>query len=399
MLALDDITALQHGDAELEQQSNDVGQHAAPEVRQGLHSEQDQMRLFAMPDETADCVGISDSADSRLPIGCGGMAGLAPRDRLSTMKLCGRRLADWQARVRDKTNPTEIRNRICSAESRLCDAGNHEIDASQVALPYEGPEGQVERFSEIVQNISEQMRIERALQKSQEELRRLSEILVTIQEDERRRIAMDLHDGLGQSLSLIKLAIENAAGQIVAGSSLTALESLRQLIPTIKEALHEVRRVATDLRPSILDDLGILPTLSWFFREFEANSGQIAVEKSIAIAEQDVPAPLKITIYRILQEAMSNIVNHSGADRVRISLERIDGSISLLIEDNGCGFDPASIICRTCPEESGRGLGLLSMKERAICSKGEYLFESAHGRGTRVQVSWPCASNQPSSSD
>jgi signal transduction histidine kinase len=137
-----------------------------------------------------------------------------------------------------------------------------------------------------------------------------------------------------------------------------------------------------------LDDLGILPTLSWFFREFEASCSHITVEKVINISEQDVPASLKITIYRILQEATSNIVKHSGADHIRVSLELANGSLQLQIKDNGCGFDPASIICR---EGSCRGLGLLSMKERAICSKGIYLLESSPRNGTCLQVSWPCA--------
>jgi two-component system sensor histidine kinase UhpB len=100
-----------------------------------------------------------------------------------------------------------------------------------------------------------------------------------------------------------------------------------------------------------------------------------------------VPAPLKITLYRILQEATNNIVKHAGANRMRISLDRIGETLHLLIEDNGCGFDPDSI---PYAEGEARGLGLVSMKERASLSGGTYRIVSAPGQGTRIEVLWHC---------
>lgn len=225
-----------------------------------------------------------------------------------------------------------------------------------------------------------------ALRDAREELRRLSGLLLSIQEDERRRIALDLHDGLGQSVSLIKLAIEKSAGLLSAGAADEAGESLRQLIPRVEEVLAEVRRVSMELRPLMLDDLGILPTLSWFFREFQAVCGGTVVERTFSVAEHDVPAPLRITLYRILQEAVHNIVKHSAADRVQVRLERIDDTLRLVIEDNGRGFDPQSA---KFVEGQTRGLGLLSMKERASFSGGTYRLKSAPGQGTCIEVSWP----------
>ena len=189
-------------------------------------------------------------------------------------------------------------------------------------------DGQVQNLCTITADAGEEARIAQALWDSRRELRRLSGLLVSIQEDERRRIALDLHDGLGQSLSLIKLSIEKCAGLLAAGASKEAGESLQQLIPRVQGALVEVRRVSTELRPLILDDLGILPTLSWFFREFEAVCGGIAVERTFNVAERDVPVPLHITVYRILQEAFHNIVKHSAADRVRVRLDRIDDALA-----------------------------------------------------------------------
>jgi signal transduction histidine kinase len=227
---------------------------------------------------------------------------------------------------------------------------------------------------------------EQALHESRKELVRLTGLLCSIQEDERRRIALDLHDGLGQTLNLIKLSLENAVHMVPTASTGAVVESLQQIIPRIKEALGEVRRVAMELRPPMLDDLGILPTLTWFLREFECACGHITVEKVLNISESDVPAPLKIILFRILQEATNNIVKHAGANRVRICLDRCDGALNLLIEDNGYGFDPASVVFS---DATGRGLGLLSMKERAAFSGGIYCFESVPGQGTRIQVSWP----------
>jgi signal transduction histidine kinase len=154
----------------------------------------------------------------------------------------------------------------------------------------------------------------------------------------------------------------------------------------VEEALVEVRRVSTELRPLMLDDLGILPTLSWFFREFETLCGGIVVEKTFNVAEHDVPAPLHITLYRILQEAVHNIVKHAAADRVRVRLDRIDDALQLVIEDNGRGFDPNSV---KWVKGQTRGLGLLSMKERTSFSGGTYHLDSALGKGTCIKVTWP----------
>lgn len=229
-------------------------------------------------------------------------------------------------------------------------------------------------------------RAEQTLHETRAELRRLSGLLCSIQEDEKRRIALDLHDGLGQTLNLIKLSIENTVSMAPMTANEAVIESLRQIVPRIKDALSEVRRVAMELRPPMLDDLGILPTLSWFLREYEATCGEIKVERLLYIDEQDVPKPLKIVLFRILQEATNNIAKHAGATRVRVCLSRRDSVLHMMIEDNGRGFDPDSV---TCSETTSRGLGLLSMKERASHSGGSYQLESAPGQGTRIQMWWP----------
>lgn len=221
---------------------------------------------------------------------------------------------------------------------------------------------------------------------SHDEMRLLSAQLLTIQESERKRIAADLHDGIGQSLSLIKFSLESAAGLVSAGAVEEAAEVLRLLVPKVKDALGEVRSISMGLRPSMLDDLGIIATLTWFLREFEKTCREIRFEKDFSIREDEVPVPIRIMIFRILQEAMSNVVKHADADLVRVSLRKGDDALHLSVEDNGQGFDPLEVAIR---KGSDRGLGLLSMKERASLSGGSFILESAPDQGTRIRVSWP----------
>ena len=297
-------------------------------------------------------------------------------------------------RVSNPVSAASGESSTASSESR-CNGGSprgKRLDdpamlANRLAAPFPADDRSDAEHFQHIRVRDRRAQAEQALRESRKELLRLTGLLCSIQEDERRRIALDLHDGLGQTLNLIKLSLENTARMAPTTSTGTVVESLQQIIPRIKEALGEVRRVAMELRPPMLDDLGILPTLTWFLREFESACGQISVEKKLDISESDVPSPLKITLFRILQEATNNIVKHAGASRIRICLDRGDDALRLLIEDNGCGFDPAAMVCSNA---TGKGLGLLSMKERAAFSGGVYRLESTPGQGTRIQVAWSC---------
>jgi signal transduction histidine kinase len=136
----------------------------------------------------------------------------------------------------------------------------------------------------------------------------------------------------------------------------------------------------SDLRPSLLDDLGIAPALNWFCREYERIYSHIRVEKKIDLSESNVTDFLKTTIYRVCQEAMNNVAKHSQASLVSLNLQERDGRIELTIQDNGQGFDLDTV---------RRGLGLSTMRERAQHSGGSFDLESGIGKGTTVRVSWP----------
>ncbi len=238
----------------------------------------------------------------------------------------------------------------------------------------------------LKQQIEERERTEEALRESENQLRHLSFQLLSAQENERKSVAQELHDSIGQTLAAIKFGTEKAIEQLNERAWKTTKQPLEAVISMVQNGIEEVRRIQMDLRPSTLDDLGILATISWFCREFQTIYSEIHVEQQIDIQEDDVPDPLKTIIYRVLQEALNNVAKHSGADLVRLSLRRANGEIKLTIEDNGLGFDLEDVLS---VESSKRGIGVSSMKERIELSGGSFAIESAPGAGTTIRGAWP----------
>jgi signal transduction histidine kinase len=140
-----------------------------------------------------------------------------------------------------------------------------------------------------------------------------------------------------------------------------------------------------DLRPSTLDDLGILATIDWFCREFGKIYSTIHIEKLINIKENEVPALLKTVIFRVMQEALNNIAKHSKADLIHLTLRETDDKVELVIQDNGQGFDLAEALAM---DSSRRGLGLTSMRERTELSGGSFNVESVPRKGTVIRAIW-----------
>lgn len=220
----------------------------------------------------------------------------------------------------------------------------------------------------------------------EEELRRLSMQRLEVQEEERGRLARELHDGVGQSLSAFKFLVEHALGQPHAGERRQQMELLQELIPKIQETIEDVRRMSMALRPSTLDDLGLLATIRWFLGEVQGTCPHLELHHRLQVAEAQVPDPLKITIYRTVQEAVNNVAKHCGACRVEVVLELRDGCLCLEVADDGKGFDPADLLYRQ-PEV--RGLGLGNMEERVQLSGGRFDLFARPGQGARVRATWP----------
>jgi len=245
--------------------------------------------------------------------------------------------------------------------------------------------GEIEYVSGVFFDINEHKRTEEALRKSEKELRILSSQLLTAEETERKRIARELHDSIGQALSAIKFRVENTIEEFRKDPLASNIESLEPIIPLTQKTIEEVRRIVKDLRPSILDDLGILATIAWFCREFQNIYSTVSISREITVAEKDIPVSLKTYLYRIMQEALNNVAKHSQADHVRLCLKKTNGRIELLIEDNGQGFNYGKAVYH---KNSMKGFGLASMKERAELSGGACTIKSAKGDGTSIRVLW-----------
>ena len=202
-------------------------------------------------------------------------------------------------------------------------------------------------------------------------LRQLSRRLLSIQEQERIRIAREIHDELGQALTAMKIDLQNAGRDNPA---------VRAISTGVDDIIDLVRRIATDLRPGVLDDLGVTAALEQQLRRVRESSG---ITTRLTVAEEPQLDTLTgATLYRIAQEALTNVVRHAAADEVEVSLSLRDGSAVLVIEDNGRGIAPEKL-------RSARSLGLVGMRERAELLGGTVEIETADGRGTVVTATLP----------
>ncbi len=201
--------------------------------------------------------------------------------------------------------------------------------------------------------------------------------VVAAQELERRRLARELHDETGQALTSILLGLKPLESSVADEDSRAAVVSLRELVVT---TLQNVRRLAVELRPSALDDFGLVPALERLVDTFRDQS-QLGVDVESNLGDERLPSDVETTIYRIVQEALSNVVKHAEATQVSILLTRKPAAVAAMVEDNGRGFDPADV--------SRDGLGLVGMRERVSLLGGRLRIESAPGSGATLVAEIP----------
>ncbi len=237
-----------------------------------------------------------------------------------------------------------------------------------------------------LEEVTDRQMAEEALRKSERRLRTLADQLLYAQENERKKIARDMHDSLGASLSALKYKLEDLIHNLPDRDPRQIRETLVSLVPIIQETIGEALRMQNDLRPPHLDDLGILPTLSWLSRKFQEIYSRIAVEQRLEVRDEDVPELLKVVIFRITQEAFNNIAKHARATRIKLYLGREQNKLKLTIKDNGAGFNLGG---HSKPAGRLPGMGLSIMKERADLSGGSFSVKSHPGKGTIIEVSWP----------
>ena len=216
------------------------------------------------------------------------------------------------------------------------------------------------------------------LAKSQERLQNLSSQLLLAQEKERKRVAVELHDGLLSELAAMKFILE---GKVCFWSkgNLSDPGEFKRVSDILAIVMKEARRIMNNLHPSVLDELGLIAAMSWLCGEYQKSYPHIKVQTKIEVTEGDISESVRVVIYRVLQEALNNFAKHGKGDRVELSLSKSDGTFEFIIRDNGQGFDV---------EKAQKGLGLESMRERVELSGGEFRIESNIGQGTTIRAIW-----------
>ncbi len=280
-------------------------------------------------------------------------------------------------------------NRVIEGAERVeYDSEKRTLDGRMVpsivtATPFKRPDGSVVGIVEDFKDISERKQAERALHESRERLRRLTSHLQLVREEERGRIEREIHDELGQALAALNMDVYWIRKRLPKDAS-ALREKTEEMSRLIGQTVDSVRRICLELRPWLLDDFGLSAAAEWLTREFTERTGlpcSISITPSEIVLDQDV----SIAAYRILQEALTNIIRHAEASRVDVELGYTAPFLRLRVADDGKGMDQAK-------SKTG-SFGLIGIRERANGFGGEVVIESS-GAGTSLEVSIPVGASE-----
>ncbi len=249
-----------------------------------------------------------------------------------------------------------------------------------IITPLKDLDEKITRFVSSGRDITERIHIQNKLQDSEERLRRLAVHLQNIREEERTSLAREIHDELGQLLTAMKMDIESLMESIPSDQK-ALLEKTNSIDDMISLSLSTVRKISSDLRPAILDHLGLMPAISWQTEEFKKrtniNCKLILPKKEISIDNERSTA-----VYRLLQEALTNITRHSNASKVKVRIAQKDNMVILEVSDNGRGI--------TREQKSNESTyGLIGMRERVSQWHGSIAIEGSKGKGTSLIAKIP----------
>ncbi len=247
--------------------------------------------------------------------------------------------------------------------------------ASVTTTAIRNHDGTLRGFSQVTRDLTERRLAE-------ETLRHLSQRLLLAQEDERRRIARELHDEVGQVLTSVKFSLQWLQRELGPAAPVQRLDTS---VANVDRAIAGVRDLSLQLRPTILDELGLVSALRWYVDRF-AQQSQLALELDLEPFEERLPLEVEVGCFRVAQEALTNVLRHAQATRVQVELERRAGRLELRVRDDGRGFDAAAVQARAA---RGECAGLSGMRERVSLSGGTLALESEPGRGSLVSASFP----------
>jgi PAS domain S-box-containing protein len=308
-------------------------------------------------------------------------------------EIIGQHISSFYTTEDIKQGKPELELRVAASEGRVEDEGwrvrkdGSLFWANVVTTALHDQVGQLRGFAKVTRDITERKRAEETQRHTQERLQALSGKLIEAQEAERRSIARELHDEIGQALTAVKInlqALPRSSNESDIASPL--LES----ISIVEVALQQVRNLSLDLRPSLLDDLGLVAALRWYVDRQSQRSGIIG-ELAAEPLETKLLPNLETTCFRIVQEALTNVVRYAQAKRVTVELWQQAAQLHLVIRDDGIGFD-----VQAAREQAtqGKSLGLLGMEERALLVGGQIHIKSVCQRGTEIRVCFPLNTHQ-----
>src|SRR6266853_2594856 len=244
--------------------------------------------------------------------------------------------------------------------------------------PLRDEQGTIVKWFGASVDIEDRRRAEKNLEEAHRQLKLLSRRRVKVQEEERRHLARELHDQIGQALTAAKINLQAALEEPDHAKS----KRIHETTAILERLLGQVRQISLNLRPSILDDLGLIPAVRSLLDE-QGRLASLAVHFSAKNMPENLDPEIQTTCFRIAQEAITNAVRHSNARQIDVDLDREDGNLRLQIRDNGTGFDAESAQAQTI------GLGLVGMKERAALVGGRTRIMASRGKGATVDVTLP----------
>jgi PAS domain S-box-containing protein len=310
-------------------------------------------------------------------------------------KVFGRKGVDWMGKTLEEVWPPDLASRFLEFDRQVIESGQplESIETLEQdgrtnfwlnsQFPILSQDGQAVMVGAIGIDITARRQAEEDLRDSEQKLRSLTAQLLTAQENERKRLAAELHDELGHALLTLKLKLESLAEQLQPQQVSLKIE-ISKILRFISETIGEVRRLYLDLSPGDLEDLGLTAALDSMIEDFVALQEKIQWKVKIDNLEGLFPLPVQTAIYRIVQEALTNIGKHAFPDHVSLEIRRNDKQVSFLVEDDGRGFDRQKIFT-----ENNNSLGLLSMEERVKILGGAFNLVSQENRGTRISFTIP----------
>lgn len=249
------------------------------------------------------------------------------------------------------------------------------------AMPIHDADGRLHVAIVVNQDITDLKRTQDALDLARRQLEALSGAALSVQEQERKRLSMELHDEVGQTLSALKIAVETARRRCTDQGLADLLQQATEMTDTL---VTDVREISRRLRPPPLDDLGLVAALRWHLDRV-ARAASLDIRFSADTLNRRFPGELELGCFRIIQEAVSNTVRHAGASRLTVALDCNDHHLVVDVHDNGCGFAHESLYA----EHGLHPLGLLGMRERAAMLGGELRVHSSPGKGTEIHAVFP----------